>query len=106
MGPEHSQQMASSPGCRIPERGQRWAAGAARAAARPSTDQGHWERVTESVQPAASPAFTAQCPGLQQGCLLPLTTAWLPAPALGLSGETPMVPHSPRWGAACALAGT
>lgn len=47
--------MASSPACGMPEQGQRWAPRAARAAARPSTDEGQWEGVTE---PGTSPAFT------------------------------------------------
>lgn len=68
--------------------GQRWAARAARATARPSTDQGHREGVTESRAARCIPSLPshARCPGHQsssssrQSYLLPLTRE---SPAVG-----------------------
>lgn len=99
--------MASSPACGMPEPGQRWAARAARAAACPSTDQGHREGVIESRAARCIPCFHIPVPRTPAELFITShQRAQLSAPDLVLSGEAAGRPHSPHWGAACALAGT
>lgn len=81
--------MASSPACGMPERGQRWAARAARAAARPSADQGHREGVTESRAARCIPYL--RTPGAQD-----TRTPAAPSRAIYyLSPESPAVSTGP-----------